>query len=79
MGSVMSALMIATFLSTVFIDKTIPAEMGVSNVIVQVAEDFTSSYPTQNDLGRLRMDIQVRFSFNLLIFRLMSLLYSTGM
>ncbi|VDL49389.1 unnamed protein product [Hymenolepis diminuta] len=54
----MSALMIATFLSTVFIDKTIPAEMGVSNVFVQVAEDFTSSYSTQNDLGRLRMDIQ---------------------
>nr|CDS32113.1 signal peptidase complex subunit 3 [Hymenolepis microstoma] len=61
-GSTMSALMIATFLSTVFIDKTIPAEMGVSNVFVQVAEDFTASYPTRNDLGRLRMDIQADVS-----------------
>lgn len=63
MGSTMSALMIATFLSTAFINKTIPVDMGVGNVIVQVAEDFTVSNPSRNDLGRLRMDIKVSYVF----------------
>ncbi|KAM7541387.1 hypothetical protein Aperf_G00000036785 [Anoplocephala perfoliata] len=58
MGSTMSALMIATFLSTAFIDKTIPVDIGVGDVVVQVAEDFTVSYPSKNDRGRLRMDIK---------------------
>ncbi|VDK34743.1 unnamed protein product [Taenia asiatica] len=58
LGSTMSALMIATFLSTAFLDKTIPVDLGVGNVVVQVAEDFTVSNPTKNDLGRLRIDIK---------------------
>lgn len=63
MGSAMMALMVATCLSTAFIYITIPAEMGVSNVNVQVAEDFTASHPSQNDLGTLRMDFQVLIYF----------------
>lgn len=59
LGSTMSALMIATFLSTAFIDTTIPVNLGVGNVVVQVAEDYTVSIPSRNDLGRLRIDIKV--------------------
>uniref|UniRef100_A0A5K3FS98 Signal peptidase complex subunit 3 n=1 Tax=Mesocestoides corti TaxID=53468 RepID=A0A5K3FS98_MESCO len=58
LGTTMSVLMLATFLSTAFINKTIPVDIGVGNVNVQVAEDFTISNPSKNDLGRLRIDIK---------------------
>ncbi|EUB63593.1 Signal peptidase complex subunit 3 [Echinococcus granulosus] len=58
LGSTLFALMFATFLSTAFLDETIPVDLGVGNVVVQVAEDFTVSNPTRNDLGRLRIDIK---------------------
>ncbi|VDD83855.1 unnamed protein product [Mesocestoides corti] len=37
LGTTMSVLMLATFLSTAFINKTIPVDIGVGNVNVQVA------------------------------------------
>ncbi|VDL95599.1 unnamed protein product [Schistocephalus solidus] len=52
LASTMSTLMFLCFLSTAFVDKQIPVDLGVSHVVVQVADDYTASHPTNNDLGR---------------------------
>lgn len=80
LGTTLTCLTVATFLSTVFIDKNIPAELGVSHVGVHLAEDFTTSNPSKNDLGRLRLNIKVNNCFlRLFNFRPMLSLYLIGM
>nr|VZI49455.1 unnamed protein product [Spirometra erinaceieuropaei] len=54
----MSTLMFLCFLSTAFVDKQIPVDLGVSHVVVQVADDYTASRPINNDLGRVRMSVK---------------------